>query len=85
MMEQMVFWAVQGVISVLLTAVAYFLKATREQIDRDMSERKKETDKLRDELTEMKSSLPRTYVLRDDYIRTMADFGRKLDRLLEQK
>lgn len=73
---------VQGVIVTLLLVIGYFFKQTLAEIKGAIRDQRCETDELRKEFTDMKSSLPMTYVLREDYIRTMADFGNKLDRLL---
>lgn len=83
MVEQIVFWVVQSFIGGLLLVVAYFLKRYEKQIDRSLEQHKQETDELRRELHSIQAMLPQSYVFREDYIRTMADFNRKLDRLLE--
>lgn len=77
------FWAVQLFVAGLLAVIARFFSRYEKQIDKAIDQHKKETDQLRSELHEMKAAMPQTYVFRDDYIRTMADFNRKLDRLLE--
>ena len=38
-------------------------------------------ERARDELARLHEALPRTYVLKDDYVRTMASFDRKLDQV----
>ena len=83
MVEQVVFWVVQSFIGGLLLVVAYFLKRYEKSIDDALKQHKRETDELRQEIYKMQSSLPQSYVFREDYIRTMADFTRKLDRILE--
>lgn len=83
MVEQAVFWVVQSFIGGLLLVIAYFLKRYEKSIDEALKQHKQETDTLRQEIYRMQSALPQSYVFREDYIRTMADFNRKLDRLLE--
>jgi hypothetical protein len=84
----------QWLTPVLLSAVAYFLKDLRRQLDREMAELKehleKETQKrseeiagLRRELNELKTSLPLNYVLREDHIRAQSALDNKLERIIE--
>lgn len=83
MIEEFAFWGFQGFIAILLFIIRSLLKESNNHIKESLEERRQETNELRRELHEMKALLPQSYVLRDDYIRTMADFNRKLDRLLE--
>jgi hypothetical protein len=39
---------------------------------------------VRDKLTNFMSSIPQTYVMRDDYIRTIAGFDTKMDNLTRE-
>ncbi len=50
------------------------------QLEKQVSDR---LNKLERDVMEMKANMPLVYVFRDDYIRTMASFGNKLDKVLE--
>lgn len=73
---------IQGFVGGLLAIVGYFLNRTLQGLQSTLSEHKTKIDGLQQELMDLKCAMPVTYVLREDYIRTMADFGNKLDRLL---
>lgn len=69
------------VITIMIGIIAYFLKQLHKQISDNNDERKREIEELRNDFDEMKEKMPFTYVLREDYIRSMAAFGNKLDKI----
>ncbi|MED1851848.1 hypothetical protein P4V33_09300 [Brevibacillus borstelensis] len=71
------------IITVMIGIVAYFLRRLDRQIMDNDRDRKREIDELRNDFDEMKEKMPFTYVLREDYIRSMAAFGNKLDKIHE--
>jgi hypothetical protein len=68
---------------ILLGVVAYLLRSLQARFEADMSSHKAEMSNMQREISELKSSLPLNYVLREDYIRTSASMENKLDRLLD--
>lgn len=65
----------------MMGIIAYFLKRLDNQISRSNDQVKQEIDGLRDDFEKFKDKMPFTYVLREDYIRSMAAFGHKLDKI----
>jgi flagellar basal body-associated protein FliL len=71
-------------VALLLTTlglVGWFLREMRESFRTEQKTQQQDIDKVRDDLAEFKASLPHQYVLRDDYVRTMINFDRKLDSM----
>lgn len=69
------------ILTCLIGVIAYFLKQLHKQITDNNNERKQEIDELRNDFDDLKERMPFTYVLREDYIRSMAAFGNKLDKI----
>lgn len=44
---------------------------------------RQELEKMKDEFNQFKSEMPLVYVLRDDFIRAMGNFEKKLDKIYE--
>lgn len=67
------------IIGVGIGVIGYFLKS----LHKDFREKVKETDleikRIEHELVEFKVQMPRQFVLKDDYIRTISVFEKKLD------
>jgi len=72
----MVFNVVLGIASGVIVFYLYNLRNDfRVQAERSAS--------LKDDLGALEKTLPREFVLREDYVRTMAAFQHKLDKTLE--
>lgn len=59
--------------------IAYFLRDIRQAVREKHKEQDDKIDKLWADFADMKSSLPRQYVLRDDFIRAVAGLDSKVD------
>ncbi|MBM4395629.1 MAG: hypothetical protein FJ087_08060 [Deltaproteobacteria bacterium] len=92
-------YLVVGILGALLVAVlgfaAWLLKDLRGRIDDDIKKNAAGTEDLKDlirdevkkvweHISRTERNMPLTYVLRDDFIRSMNQFDRKLDRVLER-
>lgn len=62
-------------------ATGYFLKNLHRDIKTKFVETDKRIERLEREFMEHRAALPREFVLRDDFIRTIAGFDLKLDRM----
>lgn len=62
-------------------AVGYFLKNLHREIKTMFAETDERLKKVEREFMERKAALPKEYVLKDDYIRTIASFELKLDSM----
>lgn len=66
-------------LSIAAGVIAFFLKDLRFQMREKEKAQDTAIDRLEGDLADFKASLPRNYVLRDDFIRTMATFDHKID------
>ncbi|MDI3480805.1 MAG: hypothetical protein PWQ97_460 [Tepidanaerobacteraceae bacterium] len=78
---QFAFWLLTTVVSVALAAISYFIKDIRQTIKEKQEKTEKKIEDIGNEFMEFKASLPRNYVLRDDFIRTTATLEAKIDRM----
>lgn len=83
-------WVVQLIITVIIGVIAYFLKETKNAIDKDIQDNKKdieenknEINSIKKEFNEFKENIPFHYVLRDDFIRSITNIDKKLDKIYD--
>ena len=85
-------WVIQTAIMLGLGAIGFFLKTTFAEIKQQLATSTKhvhdledkmdeKVDRLEREFKELKSDLPFIYVTREDYIRTMNNVDKKLDKI----
>ncbi len=60
-----------------------FIKAVNERFEKIEACTKQELESIKKELNQFKADAPLIYVLRDDFIRAIGTFERKLDKMLE--
>lgn len=61
--------------------IAYFLKDIRSGLSKEQARQDAEIDGLQKGLNDLKASLPREYVLREDFNRELSVVQNKLDRI----
>jgi uncharacterized membrane-anchored protein YhcB (DUF1043 family) len=83
-MDAWVTWAIQGITGLAIGALCFFLKRTLTQFEQTAKEQKERIDKLDDKMNTFINNMPFQYTLRDDFIRTVAGFDAKLDKILDQ-
>lgn len=72
------------VFSLMLGVVGYFLKDIRASINKSQEDQKGEIKELQNDLTKFKMTVAHQYVLKDDYIRTIASFDKKMDDVVDK-
>ena len=70
---------VSVIFSSLFGLVIWLVQDLRATIRENLNAQDKRVTEIERKITHLKEALPRTYVLRDDYIRLMASFQRKLE------
>jgi cell division protein FtsL len=70
-----------AILSTTLGIIGYFLKDIRGSIKEKNFEQDKEIENLKEEVSDLRASLPREYVLRDDFIRAIASIDHKIDQV----
>jgi hypothetical protein len=60
-----------------------FIKAVNERFEKVENSTKQELETIKKEFNQFKADAPMIYVLRDDFIRAIGTFERKLDKMLE--
>lgn len=83
-------WIVQLIITIIIGVIAYFLKETKNSIDKDIQDNKKdiqenktEINTIRKEFNDFKENMPFHFVLRDDFIRSITNIDKKLDKIYD--
>ncbi len=71
------------ILTVLVGLLMFFLKGFQRSIRDRFKEDQERIEKIETELHAFKEKMPEKYVLRDDWLRTMAAFDAKLDRIQE--
>lgn len=79
-MNNWVFWGAQIVATIIIGILAFFLKRTFKNID----DIKKEQEEYEKEFNNFKTNMPFVYTLREDFIRVVAGFDNKLDKILDR-
>ncbi len=64
---------------VIFGVFGYFLKDIRASVKEKQSEHTDEIKSIRKEFADFRADLPKEYVLRDDFIRTIAGIEKKMD------
>lgn len=72
------------VLSTAIGIIAFFIKDIRNTLSEDQRRQDEAIDSVRQDLNELKSELPREYVMRDDFIRAMASLDHKIDRMARE-
>lgn len=62
-----------------MSVVTYLLKDLKASFEKAQKKQDDDIDKVADDLSALKASLPLTYVLRDDFIRAVSTLDRKID------
>lgn len=68
-------------LGVVVAAVGFLLKGLINGLKDDTRGAVEKTGRVERELMDFKAQLPRQYVLKDDYIRSMSNFEHKVDEL----
>ncbi|SEO98089.1 hypothetical protein [Propionispora vibrioides] len=71
-------------LTVAIGAIGYFLKDIRSDIKDKLKDQDKAINKVADDLAEFKAILPTRYVMRDDFLRAVANQDYKLDMLAKE-
>lgn len=66
-------------LTVTLAVVGFLLRNKLGRVEKDIEAAKAKAELVDKDLMEFKAVLPRYYVLKDDYIRTISVFEKKLD------
>ncbi|MFW5435223.1 hypothetical protein [Paenibacillus apiarius] len=74
-------WILQTATMLGIGAIGFFLKTTLSEVKQQIASSAKRVDGIEKELKELKSDLPFIYVTREDYIRTMNNVDKKLDKI----
>jgi hypothetical protein len=61
--------------------IAYFLKDFKHRQETKNAEQDRAIEKIKDDIAEFKAALPHNYVLREDFIRSIAGLDVKIDRM----
>ena len=82
-MDSWVSWIIQGLTMTGVGIIGYFLKRTLAQLEERITKQEQRIDQLEKEMQAFINQLPFTYTLRDDFLRTVANFDKKLDKILD--
>jgi len=83
-MEGWAGWIIQIVTTLAVGIIGFFIKRTLSHLEKASEQQGKRLDKLEDDYHKTLEALPLNYVLRDDFIRTVARLDDKLDKILDK-
>jgi SMC interacting uncharacterized protein involved in chromosome segregation len=69
-------------LQLILSSLGTIFWMSHRNLQRQLAERKEREEKLETELKELNIRLPREYVSKDDYVRSIVGFENKLDEML---
>lgn len=70
-----------AILSFLIGLVGYFLKDIRQQLKEKQDRQDREISEIRSDLAAFKETLPRQYVMREDFLRSITALDMKIDNL----
>lgn len=71
--------------TIVVAALSFFLKRTLTGLEEADRKNAIEIEKVRNDLSDLKSDLPLIYTLREDFIRVMNNVDKKLDELISSR
>lgn len=74
-------WAMQTITMLGIGVIGYFLKTSMTEIKGQIKENAQRVSTLEKELDDLRSDLPFIYTTREDFIRTMNNVDKKLDKI----
>ncbi len=74
-------WALQTITMLGIGVIGYFLKTSMSEIKTQIKENAQRVSALEKELDDLRSDLPFIYTTREDFIRTMNNVDKKLDKI----
>ena len=74
-------WILQTGTMLLIGAVGFFLKSTLAELKCQIKDTGNRVDALEKEIDDLRSDLPFLYTTREDFIRTMNNVDKKLDKI----
>lgn len=87
----MMAWPLQLLIAIIVTlltvlcgAIGVFLRGLRQDVDHRLTDLAMHVESLRHDVTELRVTMPREYVLREDWVLATARVESKLDRLVQK-
>lgn len=73
----------QTIYTVALGLIAYLLRDLKKSIEDKVSKNTSDIESLQEELSDLKADLPFVYVMREDFVRVMANVEVKLDKIYD--
>ncbi|MNW34015.1 hypothetical protein D3C74_109820 [compost metagenome] len=74
-------WALQTITMLGVGVIGYFLKSSMSEIKGQIKENAQRVTVLEKELDDLRSDLPFIYTTREDFIRTLNNVDKKLDKI----
>lgn len=77
-----VYWAVTGAVSLMGSAVIFFVRRGMDKQDKRLSAQEERARELDGKINKLTAELPFIYTTREDFIRVTASHDRKLDQII---
>lgn len=88
--QDIAFWGIQTVVSLMIGIIGYFIKDLRktmrtelERMNSEGKETKKELEQLKRDFNDYKEAVPYKFVLHEEFNRVVGNFDRKLDEIMK--
>ncbi|TEB09155.1 hypothetical protein [Pelotomaculum propionicicum] len=76
-------WVLQGIYTAALGLIAYLVRDLKNSIENKVKKNTSDIESLQKELGDLKADLPFVYVMREDFVRAMANVEVKLDKIYD--
>lgn len=82
MIEEIGKYIIAGVVSAAIGIIGYLLKDIRSTLKERLDEHDEDIKDIKDDISKFKERLPQQYVLRDDFLRAIANLDNKVDNII---
>jgi uncharacterized protein Yka (UPF0111/DUF47 family) len=72
-----------AILSALLAIIGYLLADIKKTLKEDINDHENEIEGIKKEFSEFKAGLPRQYVMRDDFLRSINTLDHKIDKVTD--
>lgn len=76
-------WVLQGITTIAVGLIAYLLRDLKKTFEDKVQKNSTDIEAVKKDLNDLKADLPFVYVMREDFIRAMANVEVKLDKIYE--
>jgi chromosome segregation ATPase len=84
MFEEIAKYIIAGLASAAIGVIGYLLKDIRSTLKERLDDHDDDIENIKDDISKFKERLPQQYVLRDDFLRAIANLDNKVDNIFTE-